>query len=225
MKYVCTVCGWEYDESAGYPEGGIAPGTPWSEVPEDFECTLCGVGKDSFEEAWAFCKRSKDDELWKLEGQSTGVSDHGCAPYTGWLFWTIPWSKYLHPSDDYVSLTDIARKYDAANPSDLIQSWLRSRNTVAFLATWERKHNSNFNEDAFRRITVDAKTPQLTLTPKKWIDLTNAIGIISKQGKSGGTMAHLFIACDFEMRNDAEFRFEVVRAFINSRTEIQNGIE
>ena len=46
MKYVCTVCGWEYDESAGYPEGGIAPGTP----PEDFECPLCGVGKDSFEE-------------------------------------------------------------------------------------------------------------------------------------------------------------------------------
>ena len=51
MKYVCTVCGWEYDESVGYPESGIAPGTPWSEVPEDFECPLCGVGKDSFEEA------------------------------------------------------------------------------------------------------------------------------------------------------------------------------
>ena len=45
MKYVCTVCGWEYDESVGYPEGGISPGTPWSEVPEDFECPLCGVGK------------------------------------------------------------------------------------------------------------------------------------------------------------------------------------
>lgn len=54
--------------------------------------------------------------------------------------------KYLHPSDDYVSLTKIARKYDVANPSYLIQSWLRSRNTVEFLATWERKHNSNFNE-------------------------------------------------------------------------------
>ena len=51
MKYVCTVCGWEYDESAGYPEGGITPGTPWSEVPEDFECPLCGVGKDNFEKA------------------------------------------------------------------------------------------------------------------------------------------------------------------------------
>ena len=45
MKYVCSLCGWEYDESAGYPEGGIAPGTPWSEVPEDFECPLCHVGK------------------------------------------------------------------------------------------------------------------------------------------------------------------------------------
>ena len=51
MKYVCTVCGWEYDESAGYPEDGISPGTPWSEVPAGFECPLCGVGKDSFEEA------------------------------------------------------------------------------------------------------------------------------------------------------------------------------
>ena len=46
MKYVCSLCGWEYDESAGYPEGGIAPGTPWSEVPEDFECppVQCGQG-------------------------------------------------------------------------------------------------------------------------------------------------------------------------------------
>ena len=51
MKYVCSLCGWEYDESAGYLEGGIAPGTPWSEVPEDFKCPLCNVGKDSFEEA------------------------------------------------------------------------------------------------------------------------------------------------------------------------------
>ena len=51
MKYVCTVCGWEYDESEGSLEGGIAPGTPWSEVSEDFECPLCGGGKDSFEEA------------------------------------------------------------------------------------------------------------------------------------------------------------------------------
>ena len=51
MKYVCDVCGWEYDEEEGYPEGGIAPGTKWEEVSEDFECPLCSVGKDQFSEA------------------------------------------------------------------------------------------------------------------------------------------------------------------------------
>ena len=50
MKYVCDVCGWEYDEEQGYPEGGIAPGTKWEDVPEDFEWPLCSVGKDQFSE-------------------------------------------------------------------------------------------------------------------------------------------------------------------------------
>lgn len=79
--------------------------------------------------------------------------------------------KYLHPSDDYVSLTKIARKYDAANPSYLIQSWLRSRNTVEFLATWERKHNSNFNEDAFQRMN-------------NWIQSTFALTCLSTGGSN-----------------------------------------
>lgn len=51
MKYVCDVCGWEYDEEKGAPEHGIAPGTKWEDVPEDFECPLCSVGKDEFSEA------------------------------------------------------------------------------------------------------------------------------------------------------------------------------
>ena len=50
MKYVCDVCGWEYDEAVGYPEGGIAPGTKWEDVGEDFACPLCSVGKDMFSE-------------------------------------------------------------------------------------------------------------------------------------------------------------------------------
>ena len=50
-KYVCEVCGWEYDSEVGCPEAGIKPGTPWEEVPEDFECPLCSVGKDQFTEA------------------------------------------------------------------------------------------------------------------------------------------------------------------------------
>ena len=50
MKYVCDLCGWEYDEEAGYEYAGIAPGTPWAEVAEDFECPLCGAPKDKFSE-------------------------------------------------------------------------------------------------------------------------------------------------------------------------------
>ena len=50
MKYVCDVCGWEYDEAQGYPEAGIAPGTKWEDVPADFQCPLCYVGKDEFSE-------------------------------------------------------------------------------------------------------------------------------------------------------------------------------
>ena len=51
MKYVCDVCGWEYNEAEGYPEGGIAPGTKWEDIPEDFACPVCGAGKDEFEAA------------------------------------------------------------------------------------------------------------------------------------------------------------------------------
>ena len=50
MKYVCDVCGWEYDEEAGFPDAGIEPGTKWEDVPEDFECPLCGVDKSQFSE-------------------------------------------------------------------------------------------------------------------------------------------------------------------------------
>lgn len=126
-------------------------------------------------------------------------------------------AKYLHPSDDYISLTEIARRFDAENPSYLIQSGLRGRNTVEFLTAWERNNNPKFNEAAFQKLVVDAKTPQFTLRSKKWIDLTNATGITSKQGKGGGTMAHPFISCDFEMWNDSEFRYELLKYFISSK--------
>ncbi len=75
-------------------------------------------------------------------------------------------AKYLHPSDDYISLTEIARKFDTENPSYLIQSRFRSRNTVELLMAWERNNNLNFNEAVFQKLVLDAKTPQFTLTPK-----------------------------------------------------------
>lgn len=128
-------------------------------------------------------------------------------------------SKYLHPTENFISLTDIAKRFDDENPGYLIQSWLRSRNAVEFLASWERGNNPNFNEEGLQKLVLDSKTPQFTLTPKKWIDTTNAVGIISKRGKGGGTMAHPFIACDFEIWNDSELRYEILRYFVNSKIE------
>ncbi len=87
------------------------------------------------------------------------------------------------------------------------------------MASWERGNNPNFNEEGLQKLVLDSKTPQFTLTPKKWIDTTNAVGIISKRGKGGGTMAHPFIACDFEMWNDSELRYEILRYFVNSKIE------
>ena len=125
----------------------------------------------------------------------------------------------MHPSDDYISLTDIARKFDSRNPGYLIQSWLRSRKTVEFLAEWEQNNNPKFDEQSYLKLVKDVRSPKFTLTPKKWIDATNAIGITSKQGKGGGTMAHPFIACDFEMWNDSSFRFEVIKCFLYGNEE------
>lgn len=127
--------------------------------------------------------------------------------------------KYLRPTDEPISLTDIARRFEPENPSYLIQSWLRGRNTIKFLGEWERNNNQQFNEEAFKKLLKDVRSPSYTLTPKRWIESVNAIGLESKRGKKGGTMAHPFIACDFEMWNDMRFRYEVLKYFLGSRIE------
>ena len=66
--------------------------------------------------------------------------------------------KYLYPEADYISLTDIAKRFDSENPSYVIQSWLRSRNTIAFLGQWERENNPNFDEQAFQQLLVDVRS-------------------------------------------------------------------
>ena len=65
MKYVCDVCGWEYDEELGYPEGGIAPGTKWEDLPEDWKCPWCGAGKDAFREKQEAVSVSAEQQVQK----------------------------------------------------------------------------------------------------------------------------------------------------------------
>lgn len=89
----------------------------------------------------------------------------------------------------YISLTDLAKKFSDASPSYVIQSWMRSSNTIEFLNLWEQRHNDKYNMDGYYALVIRLKTGTFTLTPKQWIVQTGAIGITSKSGKNGGTYA------------------------------------
>lgn len=95
------------------------------------------------------------------------------------------------------SLTEIAKKKDEFNPSYIIQSWLRNVNTLELLCLWEKEHNPDFNLEEAKKLIDKTKEPSFTLTAKIWISNTNAKGLMSKQGKGGGTFAHHEIAIDF----------------------------
>ncbi len=104
--------------------------------------------------------------------------------------------KYLCSIDEPFSLTDIARRFVLENPSYMIQSWLRSRNTIEFLGKLERNNSKQFDEEAFQKLLKDGRSPSSVLDSKGMEATLNAIGFEFRRGKKGGTMAHAFIACD-----------------------------
>ena len=114
--------------------------------------------------------------------------------------------------NDYISLTDIAR-YKSDEPSDVIKNWMRRKDTIEFLGLWESLNNTNFNSVEFDRIKSEAGYNSFTLTPKKWISLTNAIGIISKSGRYGGAFAYSDIAFEFASWISAEFKMYVIQDY------------
>jgi hypothetical protein len=85
-------------------------------------------------------------------------------------------------AEDYICITDIARYKNAENTDDLIRSWLRNRNTVEFLGIWEQLNNPDFNPVQFDGFRKQAGLNSFTLTPKQWIEMTHARGIIAKPG-------------------------------------------
>lgn len=99
--------------------------------------------------------------------------------------------------DDYISLTDIAKIKDSDNPRYIIQNWLRNRNTIEFLGVWETLYNPDFNRVEFDAFKNQAGLNSFVMTPQKWIEATQAIGIVSKAGRYGGTYAHKEIAFEF----------------------------
>ena len=116
----------------------------------------------------------------------------------------------LTSNTDYISLTDIAKYRDSENPRYIIQNWLRNKSTIEFLGVWEQMNNSNFNRVEFDTVKNEAGSNSFVLTPQKWIETTNAVGIKSTAGRYGGTYAHSDIAFEFASWISPEFKLYII---------------
>jgi hypothetical protein len=121
---------------------------------------------------------------------------------------------------DYISLTDIAR-YKSDDPNAVIANWMRNRNTIEFLGIWETLYNPEFKPLEFEGFRKEAGLNAFTLSPKKWIESTAAIGLIAKSGRYGGTFAHKDIAFKFASWISVEFELYIVKEFQRLKTEEQ----
>ena len=115
--------------------------------------------------------------------------------------------------NDFISLTDIAKRREGEYPGYVIQNWMRNKNTIAFIGLWETLHNPDFNCLEFEAIKSDAGTNDFVMTPKRWIELTNSIGIISKGGRYAATFAHKDIAFEFASWISPEFKLYIIEDY------------
>ena len=114
--------------------------------------------------------------------------------------------------NEYISLTDIAR-YKSDDPTAVIQNWMRNRDVIVFLGLWELLHNDYFKHLEFEGFKNEAGANAFTMSPKKWIETTNAIGIVSKSGRYGGTFAHSDIAFEFASWISPEFKLYIIKDY------------
>jgi hypothetical protein len=127
---------------------------------------------------------------------------------------------FSEKNTDYISLTDIARYKDSERSDYILQNWLRTRSAIEFLGLWERINNPNFNSIEFDGFRIQSGLNSFSLTPKKWIEKTGAIGIISKTGRyGGGTFAHKDIAFEFASWISAEFKLYLIKEFQRLKIE------
>ncbi|WP_055078625.1 KilA-N domain-containing protein [Lagierella massiliensis] len=115
--------------------------------------------------------------------------------------------------NDYISLTDIAKYKNTDDPRFVIQNWMRNRNTLEFIGLWEILNNPNFNRVQFDTFRNEAGLNRFTMTPSKWIESTEAIGIVSKSGRYGGTYAHYDIAMEFASWISPEFKLYIIQDY------------
>ena len=128
-------------------------------------------------------------------------------------------------NEDYISITDIAKYKDEERTDYIIQNWLRNRNTIEFLGIWEKLNNPDFNPIEFEGFRNQAGLNSFVLTSKKWIESTNAIGIVSKPGRYGGTYAHKDIAFEFASWVSVEFKLYLIKEFQRLKDQEQGQLD
>ncbi len=126
---------------------------------------------------------------------------------------------FTKENSEYISLTDISKSKDPERSDYIIQNWMRNRNTIEFIGLWEKLHNANFNSIEFDGFRNASGLNSFSLTPHRWIERTNAIGIISKSGRYGGTFAHQDIAFEFASWISAEFKLYLLMEFQRLKEE------
>ena len=122
---------------------------------------------------------------------------------------------------DYICITDIARQKNSTEPKDVVKNWLRVKNTLEYLGLWESLNNPDFKGVEFDPILKEAGSNAFTMSPTRWIELTNAIGLINKLGRDGGTFAQKDIAFKFASWVSVEFELYLVKEFQRLKTEEQ----
>lgn len=115
--------------------------------------------------------------------------------------------------ENYISLTDIARRKNPHEPKDVVKNWMRLRSTIDYLGLWEQLNNPDFKGVEFDTFRKESGTNAFTLTPQRWIESTDAIGIISKSGRYGGTYAHSDIAFEFASWISPEFKLYIIKDY------------
>lgn len=132
---------------------------------------------------------------------------------------------YEDSNNDFISLTDIARHKDPEHTDTIIQNWMRNRNTIELLGFWETIYNPNFKPLEFEGFRKQAGLNSFVMTPKRWIETTNAAGIVSKSGRQGGTFAHKDIALEFASWISIEFKLYVIKEFQRLKEDENNRLQ
>ena len=126
---------------------------------------------------------------------------------------------------DYISLTDMANaKESESRAADIIKNWIRNRYTIEFLGTWEMMHNPGFKVVEFDHFKSQAGLPSFVMSVGEWIEKTNAIGIVVKRGKYGGTYAFRDIAFEFGTAISVPFKLYLIEEFQRLKSDEQKQI-